>query len=292
LALALLASCTQRAVVHGDDGGPAGPADLVTDRNLRDWVNPAARDYIFLVDETGELLRFDPRSNKLSSVGQIVCSKTGKVDAHSMSVDRHGVAWVNLSPDQLVRVNTTNASCKATGYKAPAGYTLFGMGFAPARSGAKEERLFISSSKGLPSTTGKLAYVNQNTLKVTEIGPYPAAENSPELTGTRNGNLYGYFPGPGTKGSFIARLDQKTGRALATWHLGAALGFQVDAWAFAHWGGRFYQFVSGGTQSSSRVYRYDPRSGKNVLVVSNLTRRVVGAGVSASAPGANNDLGI
>ncbi len=43
---------------------------------------------------------------------------------------------------------------------------------------------------------------------------YPKAEYSPELTGTRNGYLYGYFPSKTT--TFIARLDQKTGKALKT----------------------------------------------------------------------------
>ena len=65
----------------------------------------------------------------------------------------------------------------------------------------------------------------------------------------------------------------------------------MGTWAFAHWGGRFYQFISGNS-GYSRVYRFDPATGKNPKVVSSLGHRIVGAGVSIKAPGASNDQGI
>lgn len=284
LVLAVGGGCTHRAVVVGDE---AGPVDGAVDVVGRDWVNPAAPDHIYLVDELSVLLRFLPKSRQTFKVGQLNCPGANNY-AHSMSVDRFGVAWVNLRPDALARVNTKTASCQPTSYKAPTGYELFGMGFAPAGPGSAVERLYISSStfaSGKP--TGMLAWVDTTTLAVNVIGSFPTSDLSPELTGTRNGKLYGFFPGK-TK-TFVARLDQATGKALKIWPM-PALGHQVSAWAFAHWGGMFYVFEA--HTGNTRVLRLDPSTGKVVTWVKDLGYRVVGAGVSARAPGAANDLGI
>ncbi len=284
LATCLGAGCTHRAVVTGDE---AGPPDGAVDVVGRDWVNPAAPDHIYLVDELSVLLRFLPKSRQTFKVGKLKCQGANNF-AHSMSVDRFGVAWVNLRPNDLVRVNTKTASCQPTDYKAPMGYDLFGMGFAPSGPGSSVERLFISSSTFTAGkSTGRLAWVDTSTLAVNVIGLLPNSELSPELTGTRNGKLYGFFPGKAK--TFVAQLSQTTGKALKIWPL-PALGHQVSAWAFAHWGGMFYVFEA--HTGNTRVLRLDPSSGKVVTWVKDLGYRVVGAGVSARAPGAANDLGI
>ena len=205
-----------------------------------------------------------------------------------MSVDRLGVAWINFHSGELARVNTKNANCQTTNYKGTSAFTKFGMGFASASPGSKTEHLFVSSSQFARSPNGMLDRLDLTSFKISHIGPFPKATYTPELTGTGNGNLYGYFPDKTSP--FIARLDQKSGKALKTWKL-SPLNLVVNSWAFAHWGGRFYLFVAD-KNTYSKVYRFDPATGKNPLLVKNLGHRIVGAGVSAKAPGASNDLGI
>ncbi len=278
-----LCACTHRAVVPENEGGVTGGPDL----NTRDWYNPTAAGYIYLVDASGVLLRFSPKSLKVDKIGQISCLVSLSA-AHSMSVDRYGVAWVNFRPGVLTRVNTKTAKCQPTGYLPSPGFDLYGMGFAPPGPGSAEERLYITSSMYSKNPTGKLAYLDTTTLKVHVIGSFPKAETTPELTGTRNGKLYGYLPGKSK--SLVVRLDQGTAKALKTWTL-PGLGHQVAAWAFAHWGGMFYLFISD-SSGSSRVIRLNPSTGKSVTVIASFNYFIVGAGVSSKAPGAANDLGI
>ena len=61
----------------------------------------------------------------------------------------------------------------------------------------------------------------------------------------------------------------------------------VTAWAFAHWGGRFYIFTTHSTLfggESSKVLRLDPTTGKVTTLLNSSPYRVVGAGVSTCAP--------
>ena len=287
-----LCACTHRAVVWEDEGGLTGDMSIPGDHagldlNTRDWQNPAAPDYIYLVEQSGLLLRFSPNSKKVHAVGKIGCLAIAANYAFSMSVDRFGVAWVNVLPSVLVRVNTTDAACQPTGYKARPGYDRFGMGFALTGPGSTQERLYIASAVQSFNSTGMLATLDTTTLEPRIIGPFPKEEMSPELTGTRNGKLYGYFPGQFS--SLVARLDQQTAQAITRWKL-PGLGHNPGAWAFAHWGGMFYLFIS--DTGTSRVLRLDPSTGQIITWVSDLGHRVVGAGVSSRAPGAANDLGI
>ncbi len=287
----LCLGCTHRAVVPGDEGGLTGDMSVYDnggqDIYTGDWFNPTAPDHIYLVDINGVLIRFSPKSKKVHKVGKMGCIALASEWAFSMSVDRFGVAWVNVRPNLLLRVNTKDASCKPTAYKAPSGYGLFGMGFAPTGPNSHTERLFIASASQTYGSTGMLAHLDLSTLSPHTIGPYPKAEMSPELTGTRNGKLYGYFPGK--YNTLVAQLDQGTAKAVKTWNL-PGLGHDAGAWAFAHWGGMFYLFIS--NTGNSRVLRLNPSTGKVITWVNDIGYRIVGAGVSSRAPGAANDLGI
>ena len=61
----------------------------------------------------------------------------------------------------------------------------------------------------------------------------------------------------------IVRINKASGAFDTTWQL-PALPSGPQAWAFAHWGGRYYQFVTNGDKN--QVRRYDPQAKTNTLV--------------------------
>lgn len=64
------------------------------------------------------------------------------------------------------------------------------------------------------------------------------------------------------------------------------MGGTPSGWAFAHWGGRFYIFITAvvGAADRSMVFEFDPTTGKATEVKTNASYKVVGAGVSTCAP--------
>jgi hypothetical protein len=86
--------------------------------------------------------------------------------------------------------------------------------------------------------------------------------------------------------TFIGRINKTTAENEQTWTM-PALVDTVRAWAFAHWGGRFYVFVT--TQSlfgepTSQVHRLDPAAGAVDVILPSIPYVIVGAGVSTCAP--------
>ena len=62
---------------------------------------------------------------------------------------------------------------------------------------------------------------------------------------------------------------------------------QVTAWAFSHWGGKFYIFVTSspdGFTEKSQVLMLDPATGVAGTYLPSMPYRIVGAGVSTCAP--------
>ena len=104
--------------------------------------------------------------------------------------------------------------------------------------------------------------------------------SNPELTGTNEGKLFGFFPvGYGT--SFIQEIDKKSGAAVGQkWSVGD-IG-PVSAWAFAHWGGIFFVFVT--VDTGPRVYSVNRSTGESKIVMGSIPYRVTGAGVSTCGP--------
>ena len=83
------------------------------------------------------------------------------------------------------------------------------------------------------------------------------------------------------------RLDRSSALEDQTWLLPAEVG-TIQGWAFAHWGGRFYVFVTpqdpvDGTLNS-KLLRLDPNTGETTLILEHLPYLIVGAGVSTCAP--------
>jgi hypothetical protein len=158
------------------------------------------------------------------------------------------------------------------------------MGFVSDAVGTSSETLFISGGSFLSPGKGNLGSINKTSLMTTSLGALPDTEYGPELTGTGKAELYAYFPGDNT---FVAQLEKSSGAILRMWPL-PGTGETVRAWAFAHWGGRFYVFLT--TLDSmtglpnSRILMFTPADGKLTTVLDHLPYIIVGAGVSTCAP--------
>jgi hypothetical protein len=101
--------------------------------------------------------------------------------------------------------------------------------------------------------------------------------NGLELTGDRNGHVFGFWDSGGSIG--FARIDPMSAALLDM----ATLPFRdFSSWAFAQWGGDFYFFADG--VNGSDVIRYRP-SDRSYSIVTHIPVVVVGAGVSTCAPG-------
>ncbi len=261
-------------------------------------------DLIYVVDETYRLLSFNPRNlgtavDPFTLIGQLSCQTTmgdvpgwvgagGPPTPFSMSVDRTGSAWVLYTSGEVFKVSTQDASCQPTGYLArQANMLLFGMGFVSDAAGSDAEHLFIGG--GNPDATaggGRLGSVDPASYGLAMLGNITAvSELSPELTGTGNGELFGFFPG--LSRAFVQQIDKTSGAPVgAEQQIPGGLGGNVQAWAFAQWGGKFYIFVTttDGLTSNSTVRTIDRMTGAAQTVLQNLPYIIVGAGVSTCAP--------
>ncbi len=244
--------------------------------------------WIYVVDRSGTLLRFEPDALSFTPVGPLNCPVASGVTPFSMSVDRNATAWVLYQNGQMFNVSTTDASCTATSFVPnQAGFENFGMGFVADSAGSSSETLFVAGGPSLDMLLGsssRLASIDTASLTLTPrsgmLGGWP------ELTGTGAGDLYGFFPVTDILGggvTTVKRIDRDTGTPIETFNLTSLNTTGVSAWAFAFWGGRFYIFVEinrGGTG----VHRFEPMSGTFETVVPSSGYSIVGAGVSTCAP--------
>ena len=275
---------------EGSCGGGGGPDDS---------CGTAGNDLIYVVDKNYRLLSFDPRKldtgdDPFALIGDLDCPASaswpdwndgGPATPFSMSVDRNGMAWVLYTSGQIFQVSISDASCSESGFqRGQRGFELFGMGFSSDSEGSSAETLFIAGGGAAQDRTGDLGRVPPDTMSVAMVGGLPDSEFPPELTGTANAELYAYFPGEWD--SWVARLSKDSAGQEQSWDLDPISG-QPRGWAFAHWGGKFYIFIStegafGGIRSQVKVL--DPASGNETTAISNSHYMVVGAGVSTCAP--------
>jgi hypothetical protein len=242
---------------------------------------------IYVVDSANELLSFDPRKlpgNPFQRIGTLQCSNA-LGGPFSMSVDRHGVAWVVYDGGELFKVSITDATCQPTALvPGSLGSSRFGMGFVSDAPGSTTEKLFIAAA----DASRALASIDTHTLRPHMVGAVAAGDDrNPELTGTSEARLYGFFPMAG-KPSFVQEIDRATGGARGQrWMLGKASLGDVSAYAFAQWAGVFYVFVTSTDDSfetSSTVRAIDRATGTYRVVLDHLPYRITGAGVSTCAP--------
>ena len=247
-----------------------------------DACEVAASQFIYLVDAQNNFLSFQPAKDgdpaSLKLVGKLACSTTST--PYAMAVDRKARAWVLYQDGNMYLVNPQDASCTPSGFvPGQMGFSTFGMGFVSDGVGASTESLYGGSGP-LNGNLG-LARIAPGNLTLTKVAPFPMIDYAVEFTGTGAAELYGYFPSATTGKNFIARIDKTTAQYQVVWQL-APLPGMPSAWAFAHWGGRYYQFVS--SAGKNQIFRYDPATQKNVIVQDSTPYPIVGAGVSTCAP--------
>jgi hypothetical protein len=280
----------------GDDGGGDGNGSSLN--CTADGV-----DLIYVVDDENNFSSFNPRNlgtatSPFTKIGTLNCPTQmqpveagGTVNPFSMSVDRNGTAWVLYSTGEVFKVNITNAACTASGYTArQMNMLLFGMGFVTDAMGANSEKLFLGGGTASAAPGGKLGKVDTTASSptVAVLGNLRSdTEQSPELTGTSEGKLYGFYPG--ARKAFVQEINRGTGAGVGPEQaIPGGLGGTASAWAFAFWGGKFYIFVTtgnpalGNQKSSVRVI--DRSTGAASTPLPDLPNHIVGAGVSTCAP--------
>jgi hypothetical protein len=261
-------------------------------------------DLVYVVDEQNDFMSFDPRKlpgNPFTQIGVLNCPSNGQSIQNppngampfSMSVDRDGVAWVLYTTGEIFQVSLTTAACtKANNTIGASNMQLFGMGFVTDAPGGMTEKLYLAGGGNAAQPNGKLAYDDTHGGNLTPqvVGTLTAqSDYSPELTGTNEAKLYGFYPEVTTNTpSYVQEIDRTSGAGTGMkWNLGTAPLDTVRDWAFAQWGGTFWVFVTtqnaAGTENST-VRSIDRSTGTYTVVLQNLPYNIDGAGVSTCAP--------
>jgi len=234
-----------------------------------------ASQWIYTVDGTGLFSRFDPTTATFTNIGRLDCPDYSS--AFSMAVDQNAVAWVLYQDGNVFKVDTATGKCQSTSFQVGQhGLNTFGMGFVFDPSTGLDT-LYIAGGISLGSTTqSELATVSFPSLVVNPIG---TTNGWPELSGTGDGTLWGFFPGSNspTQLSTLVRIDPATGATLETY------GYKdmptSGNWAMKFWGGSFWIFLG------NSIYRVDRNSPQTFhTVIANSSYAIVGAGVSTCAP--------
>ncbi|MBA3451744.1 MAG: hypothetical protein H0T42_01455 [Deltaproteobacteria bacterium] len=276
LATALLAACGPTSRDQGDDTGGGGDGGN-RDSSSGDGCSDASK-LVYVVDSNDKLSNFDPMTKTFTDLGDLSCPAGFLATPFSMSIDRDTNAWVLYSDGDLYKVNTTNLMCTATSWNTQLGLTQFGMGFSTETAGGTADTLFVAGGSGPTVPTSTLATLSTTNMTASSRG---TVTGWPELTGTGNAELWGFFPSAG--GARIEKLDKTTGAALQTFQLPTLAG-EPMAWAFAAWGGDFWVFLMRGNDVQTTVYQVSGSNGQIKGMTSAPGRRIVGAGVSTCAP--------
>jgi hypothetical protein len=284
----------------GGGGGGGGFTDAGTTGSGRgqDGCSEAAK-LVYVVDINNGLHSFYPATLTFKTIGTLSCPSPGTDEQgevgtpNSMAVDRSGVAWVNFTSGKLFKVSTTDASCSATSFNPTKyGTRRVGMGFSSNAAGSKEETLFVTPFTQDPfggaSTGDGLAQIDLGSFTLSKVGNFTngLGAKPSELTGTGDGQLYGFFTTSPAKLAEIDKGSAATPTAGQKTLTGVSTG---NAWAFSFWGGDFWFYTSGvSTQNpneTSKVTQYKKSGDGSISVVkSSIGFNIVGAGVSTCAP--------
>ena len=254
------------AVDAAADGGPvteAGAFGKVTPPppDSAECAETTKQIYVLATDRV--LYRFYPDKLQFVRVGQVACPTVA--GTFSMAIDRRGTAWVEYTDGRLFAVDTTNATCKATGFRpGQAGFETFGMGYSLNGDSPNGETLYVAGAG--------LASLDTNTFNLTFLGSLSFGRT--ELTGLDT-KLFAFSVGSGV----IAGLNKANG-ATEIVHRTTAVN-EHAAFAFAQWGGDFWVFTG---DTNSIVTQYSPTEDKSTVVVKDTGMLIVGAGSSTCAP--------
>lgn len=241
---------------------------------------PADTQFIYLVDSSYNLLKFDPGAsggNYFEVLHRLSCGNTSSTP-FSMAVDRDAKAWVLYQDSTLYKVDVKSGSCeKVTNFRTNgSGLSTFGMAFSLDTVGGETDSLYIGDT----STGGAFGHIDTETMAYTRLASFSSKyEQTPELTGTGLAKLYAFSPGQYNQ--YISEVDKATGNVVQEYTLPGTGGY-ISAWAFAHWGGYFFAFET--YNGKNRVHRFNIENHSFEVFVDNSPYRIVGAGVSTCAP--------
>jgi hypothetical protein len=261
---------------------PPDVVDAPPDVPIVSDCEDAGTTYIYVITEENDLYGYYPPSNSFHPIGTIQCPTPKTNTPFSMAVDRKGTAYVVFSPSgELFQVSTADASCKPTGFVSQQGgfNPTFGMGYS-ADLNDPGETLFVAGD-GTATDPQRLATIDTTTFQLSVVGPFSQTIGNAELTGTGDGRLYAYGVGTGVVN--LAQIDKTSANVLSNVELQLPTGDNIDAWAFAFWGGNFY-FFSSSQPGSSDVSVYTPGGSTSTTLLTTLGNTIVGAGVSTCAP--------
>lgn len=227
-------------------------------------------DLIYVIDRSDEgLYLFDPLTGDFNYLFTLNCTMWGSPG--SMAVARDGAAYVRYSDNTIYKVNLTSGTCSQTNYNA--GFGSFGMGFATDSAGTWMDQLYIANSDDL-------AALDTGDWSLDLVGGMPSQS---ELTGNAAGELWAFLPLE--EPAALIHIDQTNGDRLTRLELSNfAEPTDIDAFAFATWGGDFYLFVRlYGMGNTTDVLKVDA-SGNMTTFAADTGMDVVGAGVSTCAP--------
>jgi len=292
----VLTGASPAAADAGEDGATSADAQAIrdaagldsaprTDAIVRTDCPDPSTTFIYLVSASNDLISFSPPTSTFKTIGKIDCPIADpEATPFSMAVDRSGAAYILFSDGDLFKVSTKTAACAATPYvSGQNGYVTFGMGFA-TRDLGPDENLYIAGNSINPSGALGLATIDTQTFNVARVGDFTPPLNNAELTGTGDGRLFAFYSAGTTEnpasGTYIAEIDKASGRVVGQDFIAEV--DQGDAWAFAYWGGEFYNFTGNG-DGTSRVTKYNANT-HTLTNVAVSNERIVGAGVSTCAP--------
>jgi hypothetical protein len=263
------------------DSGPTSTSDAPLD----DGNCPDNSKLVYVLGTDNELSTFDPSTNTFTKKADIACDSD---EPFSMAVDRNAIAWVEYKSGKVYQVNTTTGACvAAASLNKPDGLPNFGMAFSTDTVGGSTDTLYLGG------TNDKLVSVNPATLAPTMVG---GLSGSPELTGTGNAELWGFFPDDSNP--HVDQIDKTTGATIKSFPGGDHLAGMPNDYAFAFWGGNFYIFLYRDPNNETvRGVRPADSEFYTVVYVMNATTGAVnpnpidtggliidGAGVSTCAP--------
>jgi hypothetical protein len=258
------------------DGGGSGSGSGSGSGNM-DGCSDAAK-LVYVVDSNRRFSRFDPTTKTFSDIGTLSCPASFLAEPFSMSVDRDAVAWVLYSSGELFRVDTTSLACTKSTWSPQQGLDVFGMGFSSNTAGSTDDTLFVAGGSNPSQTTSKLATLSTQTFTAAQVG---TVTGWPELTGTGNAELWGWFPSP--TAPRVEKINKTSGAGMQMFPLPSLAGDPM-AWAFAFWGGDFWIFLQRANDAATTVYQIDGTAGTVKGSTPTGNRQIVGAGVSTCAP--------
>lgn len=250
--------------------GPTTAAETPPDEPPADDCDHTS-DLIYTIDRTDHgLYLYDPATADFAFQFELDCVPFGSPG--SMAVSRDGHAYVRYDTNEVYAVDLVTGDCVATRYGGGA-FGAFGMGFATDDADTWRDRLYVANS-------ATLAEVDTATWSATALGAMPSQS---ELTGNAEGELWAFLPLESP--ARLTRIDKATGASLERIDLaGFANPMDVDAFAFATWGGEFYLFVrTYGMGHTTNVYTVSA-DGALTPAALDTGMDIVGAGVSTCAP--------